>query len=97
MNDTMHTARRPAHETAAFLVNALDNGHEEAERLAAFCDGAAGGVRFADRVDTRPLYLAMREDGTEVWRVVVDADDVTVPVPAAPPVAAWKPRTVIRR
>lgn len=90
-------ARRPAHESAAFLVNAIDNGHEEAERLASYCDHAAAGVRFADRVDARPLYLAMRDDGTETWRVVVDADDVTVPVPAAPPVAAWKPRTVIRR
>lgn len=87
---------RPAHESAALLVNAIDDGHETVERLAAYCDHVAGGVRFADRVDARMTFLAMRDDGTETWRVI--ADDAVIPaddVPATPR-PAWKPRTVRR-
>ena len=63
--------RRPATETAAYLVNLYDGGIDAAEDIARRADGA-GGVPRADRVDSREWRLNLLPDGSERWQTVPD-------------------------
>jgi hypothetical protein len=64
-------SRRPAAETAAFLVNAHDDGVKDADRAARRWDGA-GGVPRADRVDNRVWILTLLPSGEERWQTHPD-------------------------
>jgi hypothetical protein len=83
---------RPFHETAALLVAMHDDGENDAERAArAFDDDGVAGVPFADRIDPRPCFIALRDDARnvnaaarEVWTTVATADEIICGLALAP-------------